>query len=285
MYQLLTPKFRFALFITQPQNSFSIEDGQALTCFADSYEIKEDGSIIFFQTAKTTDDKKFKIPVLAYPKGKWETCVFLDEEGEYPIFQGQVASQNNYFPEPPVEEPEEEQDEPEENDTDSNTTQGNYYPPIKAPESNDLDDLDDMFSDENARPETAPLPSNPKELKKMKVDWLEKNIKDYVKNNDAFIVEEFLMFISKDSQHKVFNPDDMDVIWTAANLLCDRMVLSRKFSNSIIQKTLGLILPDIMRRQWDGHMSPILDILQDREEVKNTTAIDLAVWMVNNNFN
>jgi hypothetical protein len=39
-----------------------------------------------------------------------------------------------------------------------------------------------------------------------------------------------------------------------------------------------------MKRQWEGKMAPILQILQEREETKNATAIDLAVWMVQNNY-
>lgn len=276
MYQLFKPKFRFGLFVTHPQNSFNIEPGQPLVCFADSYEIKEDGSIIFYQTAKNTDDKKFKIPVLAYPSGRWETCIFLDEENEYPAFQGEIPSEPIYkeeeeelsFPEPriPVELSKRE---------------------IVTEDTSELDDLDSMLGSD--APPVAPNPfmavqGNPQELKKLKASWLEKHIKDYVRTNENFDVEEFLQYLESDSQNQHFKTQDIDVIWAAATLIRDRMVLSRKFANPLLQKMLGLILPDIMRRQWDGKMAPILEVLQDREETKNATAIDLAVWMSQNNF-
>ena len=58
----------------------------------------------------------------------------------------------------------------------------------------------------------------------------------------------------------------------------------KKFFDPIIQKNISLILPDIMKLHWDGKMIPILQILQDKEESKNATAIDLSVWMVQNNI-
>jgi hypothetical protein len=91
--------------------------------------------------------------------------------------------------------------------------------------------------------------------------------------------------ISNDPQLKTFKPTESDITWTAAALIQNRMVLNRKFSNPIIQKQFDLILPSIMKRLWDGKMTPILTTLQEKEETKDANAIDLAVWMARNNYN
>lgn len=281
MYQILTPKFRFGLFLSSNQKSFDVNVGEPLICFADSYEIKEDGSIAFYQTAQLRDDKKFKIPVLSFANKQWEACVFLDEESQYPVFQGD-APQTLDQQEPP--EPEEEEEE-------------EYTPPaitlnkpVQQEEKSSLDELDDMLGDNNEDEETeflknlAAVQNNPKEFKAMKIEWIEKSVKEYIKNKDLFNLQEMLSILSKDFKNEYFRIDAEDIIWTTANLIIDKMLLARKFADISQQKMLALILPGIMRRQWDGKMAPILEILEEREESQNTNAIDLAVWIVQNNF-
>ena len=110
-------------------------------------------------------------------------------------------------------------------------------------------------------------------------------IKDYVKYNPIFNLEEMVAVANKEARSKNLGKfSETDIIWVASNLIREKSVQTRKFVEPVIQKNLSHMLPDIMRRQWSGKMGPILQVLEEREETKNVTAIDLAVWMVQNNF-
>lgn len=126
---------------------------------------------------------------------------------------------------------------------------------------------------------------NPNDFKKAKNEFLETQIKDYVKYNPIFNLEEMVTLANKEARSKNLGKfSETDIIWVASNLIREKSVQTRKFVEPVIQKNLSHMLPDIMRRQWSGKMGPILQVLEEREETKNVTAIDLAVWMVQNNF-
>lgn len=298
MYQFMRPKFRFGLFVVDnskshfqknynPQNSHL-----PVICHADTYEIKEDGSIVFYQTIKTNDDKKFKVPVLSYPNGKWDACVLLDDTNDFPVFKGYSISNQ-------VSTQEESQEE------------SIQYHSNQSESLDDLSQLSDNFAQsindktyvasnvQTQQHNTMPFhhgqttgngmpgitaANNPQEFKKQKDEWIENEIKNYSKDNELFVTSDFLISIQKKPQNKTFKTTETDIVWAASKLIRNKSVMSRKFAEPNIQKNLSLILPDIMKRQWDGKMAPILQILQEREETKNITAIDLAVWMVQNNY-
>lgn len=297
MYQLVPPPFRFALYLVD-QSKFKNNQGQYTICYAHSYEIQPDGSIIFFQLATTLDNKKTKIPTLAYPSGKWEACVLLDDKNQSPIFSGKGSFDgnhvtqpthqtvslppNNYIPSKPnVTNNEDENDEFNLNGLSDDTTthQSSHH-------STPWHKTNPNHSNNNAIPNTSMpgIAQTTADFKKAKNDYLEIQIKEYVKLNSSFKVSDFQTFLSKDSQSRSLKINETDIEWIASNLIREKNVLSRKFSEATIQKTLAIILPDIMRRQWSGKMGPIIQVLQEREETKNVTAIDLAVWMVQNGF-
>ncbi len=303
MYQFIRPKFRFGLFVVDnSKTNFYKNQNQnnshlPVICHADTYEIKEDGSIVFFQTIKTPEDKKFKIPVLSYPHGKWEACVLLDDSNDFPVFKGYSINSNHST----------------EDNQEDHSSFGERTHQQETSTFEDLTQLSENFSHNindktygasnahtqqhntlpfshhgqttgNGMPGINVGQNNPQEFKKLKEEWLETEIKLYSKECDNFIINDFLGSIKKKPQNKSFKPTETDVIWATSKLIRAKSVMSRKFAEQNIQKILSLILPDIMKRQWDGKMAPILSILQDREETKNVTAIDLAVWMVQNNY-
>lgn len=323
-YQLLPPKFKFALFLLE-LNKFKSnqQTGQATICHADIYEIQTDGSIIFYQTG-LLGDKKVKVPVLVYPQGKWEACVLMDDNNSYPVFNGKghfdfSHIQNTHSHKQThtqIQTPTNNNNSNSEGDDNSNN-HGLITSSIKDG-SDDLDDLADFLGGNtgtannthntqnqhyssqqnpnvsmpglshnninNANSSMPGVAQNTAEFKKAKSDYLEAMIKDYVKSNTMFDINAFQTFVNKDSKGRALKINETDIEWTSSNLIREKSVLARKFSDPTFQKTLALILPDIMRRQWSGKMGPILQILQDREETKNANAIDLAVWMSQNNF-
>lgn len=284
---LQKPKFKFCLFLVDTEKK---RVNQTI-CMAESYEIQQDGSIIFYQIA-IRNEKSFKVPVLAYPRGKWEACILVDDNNDYPVF-----SKNSHFTAPQV--PTQTNTTTNSNNSVQNTNSQNNSVSNPASED-DFDELDSFnspntsgnhinYSNNNVNmgnPSMIPGVSqmnNPQEFKKLKSEWLEKLIIDYTKSQDFNIIQ-FMKSIANDSQLKTFKPTESDITWTAASLIQNRMVLNRKFSNPMIQKQFDLILPSIMKRLWDGKMSPILTTLQEKEETKDANAIDLAVWMARNNY-
>ena len=289
MFQFVAPKFRFGLFLLE-NNKYHFQKNNSnshlpVICHADTYEIKEDGSIVFYQTIKTQEDKRFKVPVLSYPNGKWEACVLLDDSNDFPVFKGFCNSSLQQTNEDLI----------QNNAIDSYETiqeiSNNFQEHILEKQfySNNVQNQQHTLGPSHGQTTGNGMPgitsqNNPQEFKKQREDWIELEIKNYIKNNDNFSLPSFLSNVQKKSQNKIFKISETDVVWSASKLIRNKSVMSRPFSESNIQKILSLILPDIMKRQWDGKMAPILQILQEKEETKNVTAIDLAVWMVQNNY-
>ena len=278
MYQLMKPKFKFELFLSEgsKNGSFYKNQNQRVLCFADTYEV-QDGSVTFYQSAKTSSDKFMKIPVLSYPPGKWEALALLDDNSCYPVFNYSTQASIVYSADNSANKTDDQENTINSGDTgDSSSGQqrnplGGSYTPNQG------------YNNNLAGTNNMPGINNPQEFKKAKNDWLEKSIKDYIRTVENFKSLDFIKHLQKDNISKQYKPTETDVEWTASNLIRDRMVVSRKFSDTSTQKTLSLILPDIMRRQWNGKMAIILEILHAKEEAKNATAIDLAVWMAQNN--
>lgn len=291
---LLKPKFRFCLFLVDSDRK---KINQTI-CMAESYEIQQDGAIVFYQIG-SKNDKHIKVPVLAYPKGKWEACILLDDNNEYPVFSNSSNFSAPQVPTQNVNSPVVSNNSYNSQSVQQTNNQQNNNSNHNMSELSDLDELNDFTnsvtnhsqSNNTGFPSSNPamIPgvsqmNNPQEFKKMKTEWLEKAIMDYTKNQD-FNVISFMKYLSNDSQLKTFKPSENDVVWTAASLIQNKLVLTRKFSNPIIQKHFDLMLPSIMKRLWDGKMTPILTTLQEKEETKDANAIDLAVWMAKNNYN
>lgn len=314
MSQISPPKFKFVLYLDNSKTYINKGQQQAqnntpasVVCFADTFDVTSDGSIVFYQTM-AAGDKKFKVPVLSYPSGKWYGCVLLDDSNEFPVFKGggkRYASTPSSQPVSEVNIPNFHSSEDE-----------NYSNSSTESDSNDLNQLNDSFSSgnesngnsyQNSPSQTQYSPnqgmpnplftnnnnlgmpgiitgSNPQEFKKQKEDWIENEIKQYCKDIALFSINDFLSYVAKKPQNKTYKTTETDVIWACSKLIRNKAIISRKFAEPNIQKILALILPDIMKRQWEGKMAPILQILQEREETKNATAIDLAVWMVQNNY-
>jgi len=257
--QFQKPKFRYAVYL---ENSSQLKHKEKpLICFADSYEITGDGSITFYQTAKGTDDKRFKIPTLTYPSKAWEACVLI-VNNQYPVFNHNVqASQFG--------------------NSHSNSNNQEHTPVIDSCLGTNIStDTQEHFHNM----QNMPGVNNFNDYKHQKEEWLAQDIKNYLKHNELFKLEEYTAAIKNSNQYKQYKPNESDIVWACSKIIRSKQVMVKKFFDPIIQKNISLILPDIMKLHWDGKMIPILQILQDKEESKNATAIDLSVWMVQNNI-
>lgn len=255
--QFQKPKFRYAVYLENSKQQKHKE--KPIICFADSYDISGDGAITFYQTAKSTDDKRFKIPTLTYPNKTWEACVLI-VNNQYPVFNHSAPIMevgNSAAPNMPPNQP----NEYERNTIGASEQQENFHNMQSMPGVNNFNDY-----------------------KQQKEEWLEQDIKIYLKNNDFFHVEEYISSIKNSHQYKQFKPTESEIMWCCSKMIRSKQVMVKKFYEPVIQKNMSIILPDIMKRQWDGKMVPILQVLQDKEETKNANAIDLSVWMVQNNI-
>lgn len=310
MYQLIVPAFKFALYVVEQQNTKfkNNSPNNSIVCHADAYEVEEGGSITFYRTGYRIGDsqkKKIKIPVLSYPAGKWEACLLLDNHGNPSVFS---SSGDNIGVQVPS----------------SNSNHSNKQPSSRSMDdqdiSDDLDSLDTDFSNSqtyqqgSSRGSTSlPTPSpnswnnnssnsimnaisslipgvgnqhTTEEFKKAKNDFVESQIKEHVKNlSDKFDMQKFLIIINKESRAlNLGKITETDIDWTASTLIRNKVILTKYFIDPHMQKILSLDIKDILKRQWEGKMGPIIQVLREREDTKNILAIDLAVWMVQNRF-
>ena len=248
-----TPRFNFKLFLTEGKE-------KEVICTAETYEITPDGSITFFHICELDDGKKIKMPALTYPNGKWLCCAIMTPDHKLPAFDKNNHSMDFHFTQ--------KQEHSQEQTTDPQIKQQQNNPthtPTNVPGVNSRTDFE-VF-------------------KKQKNDFVETQIKEFSKTVNQFVIDECIDFITKNPDHKQFGKiTESDVIWTTSTLIRNKMILSKKFSNDEIQNKLRLMMPDIMRRHWAGKVGPIIQVLKEKEETKNATAIDVAVWMIKNNF-
>lgn len=310
MYQLIVPAFKFALYVVEQQNTKFKNNSQnnTIVCHADAYEVEEGGSITFYRTGYRLSDssqKKIKIPVLSYPAGKWEACLLLDNNGNPSVFNSSGDTIDSPIPSGTSN---------QSNKQHISRTTNDYDSP------DDLDNLEADFSNNQTHQQgssrgstSLPTPSphswnnhqsnslmntisslipgvgnqhNTEEFKKAKNDFVESQIKEHVKNlSDKFDMQKFLIIINKESRAlNLGKITETDVDWTASTLIRNKVILTKYFIDPHMQKILSLDIKDILKRQWEGKMGPIIQVLREREDTKNILAIDLAVWMVQNRF-
>lgn len=295
--QLITPKLRFALYLVDQTKFKNNQQGSYVVCYADTYEIKEDGSITFFQTGNLKIDgqnKKVKVPAISYPNGKWEACVLIGDNGSYPIFSGKVENIETLNPSPVQAKIHQSSNSPLQNNNSNDeldmfdhSNDNSSNPPWKNNNNNNYNSNNVSTMGMNNMPGVGQ--NNTAEFKKVKNDFLEQQIKEYLRdvlnNDEKFDIPSFQTYANKEARNKnIGKISETDIEWVASNLIRDKAVLTRYFADTGIQKILSLDLKDLMKRQWAGKMGPILQVLKEKEATKNVTAIDIAVWMVQNKF-
>jgi hypothetical protein len=265
-----SPKFRFAIFLKEfnKENPFENEDDYVV-CFADNYEIQQDGVLVLFQTLEGSDNKVFKMPVLMYPNGKWNSCFLVDDKNRPFVFNNKPKEVK------PIEKdkvkPKVEKINPQKLVTELDL-------------ENEIKAVSASTEPVSSSVKMVSISNNPIEFKKQKEKWLEEHILIFIKDIELFNLEDFIEYLEQQEQFETFQILEEDILWVAAKIIKSKIVVSRKFYNEEIQQALNLYLPGIMKRHWNGSISPILEVLAERDETKLTNAIDLSVWMVQNNF-
>lgn len=309
MYQLTVPAFKFVLYtVDQNQNNKfknNIQNNNII-CYADAYEVEEGGAITFYRTGYRMSDsqkKKIKIPVLSYPSGKWEACLLLDKNdtpyvssssGEVidtPISSGNLHNHSSHKSHSTKSSSEDNNDNMEDElealsqNHHQGGTRSSTTHPTPSPWNNGNQNNSIMSALSSFLPGIGNQ-NNTEEFKKAKNDFIESQIKDYVKTlNEKFDMQKFLIVINKESRvQNLGKITETDVDWTASTLIRNKVILTKYFIDPQMQKVLSLDIKDILKRQWEGKMAPIIQVLREREETKNILAIDLAVWMVQNRF-
>ena len=272
------PQFKFVLLLkaienlsSNNQNNYtnkyksSTPEVSKLFILADKFDIKEDGSIIFYQFLKSNNsaEKTVAIPVAAYPNNKWENCLLMAADNSLVAF----------------------------------TPYSNFAPSNSLSSEKDLGALGAVkIEDEFKEPDSSVSSSihvpgfqsnNNIDYKRVKSQFIESELRSYLIENAKFNLAEFSkhLTIANRARAEKVSYSDSDIQWIVSNMIKNNQVSAQKFVNPEIKQVLDLILPAIVRRHWDGRMSTIQQILQDKDETKNVSTIDLAVWLaINNHF-
>ncbi len=305
----LRPQFRFGVSMMKVDNfkKYQNQNNQLIVCYADSYDIKEDGSLMFYHHIRVDAHNTTKLPVLTYPHGKWEACVLIDDNNQLPVFDGGgIINFNTPVQYQPVQKNNKTQQEENKNSDDdlkdldvqfstnilsgahskeseSSEAQSSYTPPYY--QNNQSINHNGGYQIQGVIPGLNN--NNPDEFKKRKIEWIEKEVKSYISQREVeiFQIDNFIKHLKKYDEYKKFKLGEQEVSWAISTMLKKKQLMPTKFVDSVMQKTLSLILPDVMKRHYDGKMAPIMTILSEKEETKNATVIDLCVWMVKNGYN
>lgn len=79
----LKPSLQFVLILkNENKNNYQKEPSSQITIWADGFDVKENGSIVFYQII----DSKRKISVAAYSEQKWENCLLLNLNNSFCAF-------------------------------------------------------------------------------------------------------------------------------------------------------------------------------------------------------
>ncbi len=274
-------------FIVRVAPSHEKARAQEIICFADTYDIKPDGSLLFWgrlRMGKEGASKIVNVPTLSYAPGKWEG-VTLSWGDEMPAFVRAVAGNN-------------EESHPGKGSVSSDLS--NSVAPLHAQANNT------SLSPSSSSP-TYPSNNNvqggqsgnyyrpsstiPGFDSKQREEWekeraaaVGKALNAWFQKNDRFPgTTQFLKQIPELLKGEPFpKMVEEDFEWAVVSLLKKKMYPVIKFQSKEIYRFIDLNLPGIIKRHGAGKLSPLLNMLRDLEETKNVGPIDLVVWMINN---
>ena len=255
---------------------------QEIVCFADTYDIKPDGSLLFWgrlRMGKEGAGKIVNVPTLSYAPGKWEG-VTLSWGDELPAFVRAVSGNNEVAPanmgsissdlsnsvpplHTPAHNPGSSPNYPSNNNIQSGQA-GNYYRPNST-----IPGFDSKQREEWEKERAAAVG-------KALNAWFQKH--DRFPGTTQFLKQ--IPELLKGESFPKMNDDDFE--WAVVSLLKKKMYPVIKFQSKDIYRFLDFNLPGIIKRHGGGKLSPLLNMLRDLEETKNVGPIDLVVWMINN---
>lgn len=109
---------------------------------------------------------------------------------------------------------------------------------------------------------------------------IESELKRYITGVASFDIDLFM----KHLQSTGVGAKETEVQWAVSGLLKKKQIQIQKFLQPDKIKTLDIHAQNLVRRQWDGKIKNIYDVLKDREETKNVSIIDLTVWLLKNQY-
>lgn len=124
----------------------------------------------------------------------------------------------------------------------------------------------------------------PQELKIKKDKIIEKTILQYCSKYDNFNPNNLFKLLSNNTTAKPYGISENDIIWVATKMIKNYEVNVDKFSSVDIQNRLNFFLPGLMTLHWDGSMGNMYSVISEIPQLKDIILIDLAVWLVNNNY-
>ena len=255
-FELLSPKFKFIVSFSQNDalpDMYGLKNSM-LDVFAEGYEVKEGGSATFYQVFKM-GDKLTKVPVFSCKN--W-TSIVLEIADSFPVLNqsADIKIERN------VERVE------------KNDIPASFLERVVAEKTSHTD----VAAEHSTTEQQATTPGA---SKKAKEEALEAFLVSYLKTVNNFSLLNFMMAVDGQLPFKV---KEEDVSWAVGNILKNRIATPQKFIVREAQRVLDMHAPGIIKRHWVGKMSPIMDILQEKDETRNISQIDLAVWLSLNGY-
>ena len=124
----------------------------------------------------------------------------------------------------------------------------------------------------------APAPTFAQNNQAKNEEWANYLINFHKQHATNFDIYAFKDFLNKSN----IRYSEADWQWAAVKLIKNSTISPRYFTDTHAQKLLDIHAKKTITSHWDGKINPILQILNEREETKNITQVDLAVWLANN---
>lgn len=271
---ILKPAFKFALVLKQEQKS-NIKDNSQIIVFADGFDVKENGTIVFYQVLQ--DNQKRKISVAAYSADKWENCLLFNLNNGFCAFSGnsQINDLHIYQTKNVLSDNDSASD-------DLDLLQNSF----NEDKSKNLNHVNSNYQNQNI---SIPGFSNNQnnDYRELKNSIIEKEIKKYIAENSAFDQEQFILILNKAALASQIKIDEDSCFWSIANLIKKDKISLQKFLITERKNILDMHLKSILSRHWSGpdtKLTSIFKILQDRDETKEITIVDLVAWLKYNKY-
>ena len=129
--------------------------------------------------------------------------------------------------------------------------------------------------------------NNQTDFREIKNTIVEKEIVKYISEHSAFDQDEFFLLLKKSSNNAGVKIDEDSALWTIANMIKKDRISPKIFFLLDKKNILDMYLKSILNRHWTGpdtKLSNILKMLQERDETKEITIVDLVTWLKHNKY-
>lgn len=150
--------------------------------------------------------------------------------------------------------------------------------PITAPKEIPSKKEEEPLNSETMRDSNGKL-LTARERKIKKEKTIEATVIQYCEKFPNFNAHHLFVILSKNVKARQYNITEDDIIWTVSKMIKEAKIENKFFHNELEQKKLQHFLPPIIDTHWDGTISNLFSAIKTIEQLKNTSLIDLTIWL------